>query len=167
MNQLSPGRQHLMSEVYECLGEIRKKSLEKKADLGKSFQKYDKQDLGFVNGVVFNYVMDTELGIPASFTKPLRQALDPANADKLPYLKFISLYHNPSGVEELPVFQELKEWKNKAQTKEITIDDKEKKIMQDLVWNQTVLDPEMIRNVQRVKENPNNKFNQSKFFLRS
>lgn len=99
----------LIVNKEKCISLVRKKVYENELELVPLFQKYDKDELGIVNTIKFNYILNEYLNIPEEQILTFTKVLDPSSRNLINYIEFSRLIYDPSSLEDMPLFKLGKE----------------------------------------------------------
>ena len=69
------------------------------------FKDHDKTGLGIINVITFTYILVEHIKIKEKMVLDFVKVFDPSNKGLLNYMEFIRLIHDPSILEEMPLFQ--------------------------------------------------------------
>lgn len=68
------------------------------------FQQHDEMEMGIINTIKFTYVLNEFFGVKESEILQIAKVFDPSHKNLINYMEFSRLVHDPSCLDEMPLF---------------------------------------------------------------
>lgn len=73
-------------------------------DLLPLFQEHDEMDMGIINTIKFTYILNEFFDIKEADVLQISKVFDPSSKNLINYMEFSRLVHDPTCLEEMPLF---------------------------------------------------------------